>query len=438
LKPLPKFQADSFGCNIAKLAIATIISQAVQIAISPLLTRLFNPTEFGIFALFSSVATIIAMLCTGRYDLAVLLPSEDKDSVSIVMLTLAISSSLALLILIAIAVTSHFGFLPSEIGTMRGWLFLIPLGGFLKALNQTLYTWGVREKLFNKLAQNKILLSVVTSVTMLLSGLLGMGGGGLICAFFAGIIYSNGNLGGIFYKKSRSLIKKASVPDLKKVAIRYKKFPLYSLPADSFNVASNQLPTILLTILFGPGNAGYFSLTQRILGAPIAAIGNSTLDVFRQQASRDYEDHGNCVAIYKKTFRTLFLLSIAPFIVLFFAAPKIFTLVFGQDWKIAGQYCQYLAPMFFLRITSSPLGYVFYIAEKQNYDLIWQIILFVLTSGSIVVGSLLHSDKISLISYSVVYSIMYIVYILMSYSFAKGHKRDRAVISAGGLDDRDR
>lgn len=405
-----------------KLALATIFSQAIQVAVSPILTRLFNPEEFGVFALFSSITAIIAMLSTGRYDLAILLPGEEKDSISIVALALIIAFSVTVLFFIGFLFILQFWQNSTNVQAIQNWLYLIPLAGFLKALNQTLYTWGVRERLFNKLAQNKILLSVVTSAAMLVTGLVGMGSGGLVCAFFAGVVYSNGILGRIFYRSKIELIKKVSFFDMKKNAIRYKKFPLYSLPADSINVASNQMPAILLTAFFGPASAGFFLLTQRVLGAPIAAIGSSTLDVFKQQASCDYEKLGNCMAIYKKTFRTLFLLSIVPFLILFFIAPKLFVAVFGQEWKIAGQYCQYLAPMYFLRVTSSPLSYVLYITEKQNYDLIWQIILFLVTSGSLIIGGILHNDRLSLGLFSVTYSIMYIVYIIMSYSFSKGRK----------------
>jgi O-antigen/teichoic acid export membrane protein len=145
--------------------------------------------------------------------------------------------------------------------------------------------------------------------------------------------------------------------------------------------------------------------------------------VFRERASRDYRIHGNCRSVYIKTIKSLVLISILPFLVLFFAAPDLFSFVFGPSWKIAGEYTRILSLMFFFRFTSSPLSYVFYIAEKQNYDLIWQIILFIVSILSILAGVWRGSPQFSLLCFSISYSVMYLVYLYFSYTFAKGSVR---------------
>ena len=44
----------------------TTIAQAIPIAISPILTRIYIPEDFGVFALYMSLAFILSVIATGR------------------------------------------------------------------------------------------------------------------------------------------------------------------------------------------------------------------------------------------------------------------------------------------------------------------------------------------------------------------------------------
>ena len=65
----------------------TGLAQAIPIAISPILTRLYTPEEFGIFALYIAITAILTILVTGRYELAIMLPKEDEDAVNILSIS---------------------------------------------------------------------------------------------------------------------------------------------------------------------------------------------------------------------------------------------------------------------------------------------------------------------------------------------------------------
>jgi O-antigen/teichoic acid export membrane protein len=81
--------------------------------------------------------------------------------------------------------------------------------------------------------------------------------------------------------------------------------------------------------------------------------------------------------------------------------------------------CGWLAPMFAMRFIASPVSYILYLTEKQNYDLIWQVALLAMTFSSFYLPA---TYKLSLILYSLGYSILYGIYCLMSYNFCKGDK----------------
>ena len=65
--------------NVITLITGTAIAQAIPIAISPVLTRIYSPDDFGVFALYLSITSIIAIVATGRYELAITLPAKNEE-----------------------------------------------------------------------------------------------------------------------------------------------------------------------------------------------------------------------------------------------------------------------------------------------------------------------------------------------------------------------
>ena len=70
----------------------TTIAQAIPIAISPILTRMYSPESFGVLAIFISVATVISVIANLRYQLAIVQPKKDEDAAAIVILSMIIAA----------------------------------------------------------------------------------------------------------------------------------------------------------------------------------------------------------------------------------------------------------------------------------------------------------------------------------------------------------
>ena len=64
---------------------------------------------------------------------------------------------------------------------------------------------------------------------------------------------------------------------------------------------------------------------------------------------------------------------------MFFLAPSVFKLIFGDGWEISGYYVKLLAPMFAIRFIVTALSPGLIISNKQKIELIINCI-FVLTS----------------------------------------------------------
>jgi O-antigen/teichoic acid export membrane protein len=178
----------------------------------------------------------------------------------------------------------------------------------------------------------------------------------------------------------------------------------------------------LIAIKFGADIAGFLAMTLRVLSAPIGLIGSSVLDVFKRYAAEAYRNRGECVAEYKHTFNILFTASVITSCGLFFIVKPFFVFAYGESWKASGEIAIWLIPMFALRFIASPLSFMAYIAEKQHFDLLWQVCLLIFTVTSLIMTS---TYDVALKIYSLSYAFLYLIYIGMSYKFSLGRINDR-------------
>lgn len=219
---------------------------------------------------------------------------------------------------------------------------------------------------------------------------------------------------------NKNFLKNISLKKIVTVAKKNIKFPKFLIASNFINTFSQQLPIFLFGIYYSSAIVGYYMLSQRIIRMPSSILANAVADVFRQKASYEFAHNGNCFLLYKQTVKKLFLISVIPFSILFFIAPDLFNFVFGEKWRITGEYVQIMIPMFFLQFVSNPLSMLTVIANKQEYDIWWQSMFGIGTLIVLFTTHNLNSNiKDTLICLTIFYSFMYIIMLYITYKLSK-------------------
>ena len=137
---------SEFSKNVLTLVTGTTIAQAIPIAISPILTRIYTPEDFGVLALFISITTILGTIANGRYELAIVLPKRDNNALELTALSIIITMgfSLLLVILVILFHDSLLSYLNND--RFSFWLYLIPLSVLLFSLFNILNYYHTRKK----------------------------------------------------------------------------------------------------------------------------------------------------------------------------------------------------------------------------------------------------------------------------------------------------
>jgi O-antigen/teichoic acid export membrane protein len=281
--------------------------------------------------------------------------------------------------------------------------------------------WANIKKKYAQLSVSRVSRSLTTSVSSIFFGFSIFKKSGLIFADLIGQLVSCFYLFYKIWKQTIEFHKFISVKGIKNTAIRYKHFPQFNVASGLFEKASSHAPIFLLTVLFSSTDAGFFALALRFISAPVSLVSISIGDVFRQEASEAYAVNGNCHAIFVNTFRKLLIIAIPGFIIGFVFIKLFFVPVFGEKWELAADYSEIMCVMFFLQFTLSPLSSMFIIAEKQNIDMINNIVLFVMCILAFWLAKYyFNNSTVAIIFYVIVYSFKYIIEFLFSLKYSKG------------------
>jgi len=415
------FIGGRFKRNIMIVFSGNIFSQSIYLLFYPVLTRIYLPSEFGQYAIFITLLSIFSIIVTGQYELTILLPKKEKDFKYLVYSTILLAFVLSILVtgllLLLAPLLEQYNLI-----TSRPLLCILGISIFINAMYQTGIYLSLRHKAFKAISIVNIINVVFSIFFQYIFSKTALSNVGLIIGYMIGTLVT---MVVLFMINRRVFSLEWNVGDLlkngKRVLSRYKDFPLLNLPATLLNLLANQSPQLLLNI-FSQTIVGYFALSQKVLGSPVTLFSTSVSHVFKERASSDYRNKGTCRPIFVQTFKTLFLISIVPFLLIFIFAPKFVPLVFGAEWEPAGVYIQALTLMYFLKFTVSPLTYVVIIAERQRLNLIFQSLLLVLSILSISYGIYKQSPSTSVLLYSVCYTTIYIIYLLISYKLSKNDK----------------
>ena len=167
---------------------------------------------------------------------------------------------------------------------------------------------------------------------------------------------------------------------------------------------------------------GYYGFVITVIQLPLSIVSSAVLDVFKEMATREYKKYQNCKKAYIRMFCLLIAINIVPMILVTLWGPILFKTIFGDKWEISGHYAQIMIFMLFIKFISSPLSYTFTLMGKQKLDLYLHIgILFFLILTVIVTVYFSLNVEDFLILITSVFSIIYLIYLIKSYEFSKGH-----------------
>jgi len=399
LKPVPGTGQAFFG-DVFKLMTGTMFALAVGFIATPIETRFYSPSAYGVSALFASMISIVGVVACLRYELAIPLPKVEREASSTFLLSIMVALLLGAILLVPFIVgASHLAALlhSAEIGR---YLWLVPVAISLSGIQNAINYWNTRHRRFGLISLSKIIAAVTLTAIPLGAIALGKASADvLVLAQVASIVTGTIVLGIVLAGKDRKELGQVRLPGVTAAAVTHRRFPIFNTGSALLNSASWQLPSIVLSSFFSTDVVGYYSLGFQVVRLPMSLVGASIGQVFYQRAAAARHE-GTLDVLVGSVFHRLVRLSLWPMVLLAIASRPLFVLVFGSPWEEAGVYSQIMALWSFFWFISSPMSLLFSVLDRQEIGLAINIAIFATRLASLAVGGFLHDARLAILLFS--------------------------------------
>ena len=269
------------------IALGTGTAQFIGIAVSPILTRLYSPAEFGSYSVALAILSIIAVLSTLAYEEAIPLPGSDLGAANVLALCVVIAmvaGGMVMLVLLAVG--------PSLL-EMAGAPELAPIAFVLaiavigNGMVLAFLGWAIRMKAYGQIAANRLTRAGTGAVTQVAFGLLGWGAFGLLLGAILAIGAALARLAAVAWRANNDAFRQVSTAGIRESAHRYRRFPLLTAPAMLLNTIGLEAPLLIVVALFGAAVGGQFALAYRVMAMPLTLVANAIGKTYFAEAAHE-------------------------------------------------------------------------------------------------------------------------------------------------------
>lgn len=323
---------------------------ALQLAAAPVLTRLFTPEDFGVYANAMALAGLLGVVGAGRYEQAIVRSGAEAHALARMTLRMTAVSTVVACAVCAAAQGPlvRIGGLPPGLAVLG-----VPL------LGGALLAHGILVQLANSQGDSRRMALAKSGYAAATAGAgIALGLSGLNASPYSGYALPAAALFG-FAAVTPVLLPVLRTPrraeavaprDLRR---RHRDFPRWNLPLALADLLNQQvLFNAVFTGVFGAGAMGLYGVTWRYLRAPAGVVTASASALFYREATRP----GAVVPHFYAALRHVAVFAVPLTAVLMLGGPWLFEVVLGPGWGEAGRYAAVLAPAIGLGMLSGAVS----------------------------------------------------------------------------------
>lgn len=350
-----RLAADGLVQSSAMMLAGVGGGQAVVFISTLLLARIFSPEAFGDLAQYMAIITIISVVASCRYEIAIPAARDDAEAFGLVRLGMA-------LVLLTTGLTALFAVLAKASGlTLKEawsagpWVLLLPLGVYATGSTQVLSYWHTRTSAFDAISRSLLVRAVGVSLFQLAFGVLLLRSGRwLIAGFILGQMLAFGSLWRAALPQWRARLETTPSPLLDTALMkRHSDYLRFGTGQVLVNAFSQSLPVLGLTYLFDLSVAGQYSMAYRVLMVPVNVVAGSIRQVIYRVLS-DSANRDHRFMVWRRTTLTLLGIGLVPLGIIVIWGPQVFEAILGDRWYVAGEYARWLSPWLLASLVNPP------------------------------------------------------------------------------------
>lgn len=365
---------------VAVILTGTLIGQGSVIAVSPLLTRTYGPSDFGALAVITALCSIAGAFATAGTDRAIMVAPSARAVRHLVVFGLMTSAVVGAAVG-TVAWSFRNGLATSfDAPALAALWWLFPVTTFVIAAFRIVSATVARRQRYGDLAARNAVQGLTQTGWNLLAAPLGPVG------LLAGL--SVGRIAGMLGALPRSRPSESSAPArpperLAATLGAHRRFLVVTPWSALLNVLGQQAPNVLIALALGSTSAGYVALTMRVLGTPVGMLADAVAQWSSGVFGRSVRTGTPVDRLLRRILLRLAVAGAVGTLFVLVLAPTAFAAVFGPQWTQSGTFAQVLVPAFAVQVVASPVTQLLSLLGRQVTQLCWDSGRLVLTSGSV-------------------------------------------------------
>lgn len=360
--------------NILTLFSGKLTAQIILIGSTPIIARLFTPSDYGVAALILAIAAITSPLATLGYGTAAQMAPSEADARRLINVIIGSTLFFATALGIGLLVYSS-NISDGVFSNFAGWEWAIPILFILRGAESALESWNTRKKNFKVQATTYVAGNALGAGSRIAFGATaGSSIGGLIIGQLIGIVTRV-----VVLARSTDLFRKANVigapaQSYRALVAQYRDFPLFNTPTSFLHTASKKLPLLFFGAVFSPAVAGFYAMADRLFFGPLLLLQTSFRSVFTQHL---IEKKRRGLSIRTFVFKFCILtasIMVPPAVFLMLYAEPVITFLLGDKWLQAGSFISITAPLMVFASLVIPANAAMVVMRQQRRMLSLQIV----------------------------------------------------------------
>ena len=361
---LSKFRKD-LGVSM----IGSIISFVISLGLTPLMTRLYEPSDYGIFALVNNSATFIATFFLLSLPGAFSIEPFINRRVQLLKAVLHLAVFSFLLSIIIVIIIYMYRYIFNGQDETEWFLLLFPFLIFAISIQKIGQSLAVANEAFSNIAIARILHPLTAKTFSIFASMITFSSA-LYLIIFEALGYL---IQSFFMLKARkeplkilpSLFIKPNLILIRGVMNRYRDFVSYFHLSNMILLAYLMFITIIISLNYSTTETGLFTLANSMTNLPVQLISLATASVVYQKLIKIYKEEES--TLFKSVLKLLLiymLLGIIPYLIIFIFGSELFGFVFGKEWTESGIIASTLAFSVYLQFVIMPIASIFIVTRQ--------------------------------------------------------------------------
>lgn len=402
----------SFSGNFLILLSGNTVAQVVPFFFIPIITRLFLEEEIAVRANFLALAGMISIVAGGRYETAIVLPSDKGKAMNLFAIaskiTLVISALCLVFYFFPGVVDAFYGDTENSVYRTSDYLILLVLAVPLYSFYNIYRQWLIREKKYRSLTSSGIALAAFGNLFAVAFGYMSYGITGLIWSMLIGLLVSIVLM--VIASQSTMNFSLLNRKEQGALVREYKDFPLINAPHAFTDALFTQF--ILFAIItreFGLGNLAYFVSMSTVLMASMKAVGGAVGQLYYKEASDLHASGKDVFPMLVRSVTMVLIFAVPACLVVLFFGPQLFSWYLGANYVKSGELAQIMIIPIFINFVVSPISSTPIIYRRQGWAFVFSLSGYLLGIGAILAGNYQGLDFYETITlYAILQGIYYL------------------------------